>query len=374
LTSETNLDHQYLPNHGLPPLDLEEKPYSYFEFWPAWFFYTPVVIYWLFLSIKYRSIGLPMTVNPNIPLAGMVGESKTAILDMAGDHAKQYILPYLKFDFDGSFDAEHCIRQCEAKGLVLPLVAKPDLGCRGAGVRLIHTVADLDKYLREFPVGSAFLMQELAPYFAEAGVFYVRQPESDRGKIVSITLKYLPVVVGDGTSTLKALIENDARANKVKHLYFERENNQLDSIPARGEHVPLAFAGSHSRGSIFRNGDEFISPGLEDRLDQIMQDFPEFHYGRLDIKFADVESFVRGDNFVIIEVNGASSEATHIWDSRGSLRDVFRTLFWQYRTLFSMGQKMRDNGVAVPSVRELIKTWLRELRRGGEYPPNRIAV
>jgi len=234
-------------------------------------------------------------------------------------------LPYLKFDFDGSFDAEHCIRQCEAKGLVLPLVAKPDLGCRGAGVRLIHTAADLDKYLREFPVGSAFLMQELAPYFAEAGVFYVRQPESDRGKIVS--------------------------------------------IPARGEHVPLAFAGSHSRGSIFRNGDEFISPGLEDRLDQIMQDFPEFHYGRLDIKFADVESFVRGDNFVIIEVNGASSEATHIWDSRGSLRDVFRTLFWQYRTLFSMGQKMRDNGVAVPSVRELIKTWLRELRRGGEYPP-----
>ena len=84
-----------LANPGLPLLNLKDRPYSFYEFWPAWVFYVPVTLYWIFLSFKYRHFGLPMLANPNIYLGGMVGESKTEILDsIVGDSARQNILDY----------------------------------------------------------------------------------------------------------------------------------------------------------------------------------------------------------------------------------------------------------------------------------------
>ena len=99
-----------------------------------------------------------------------------------------------------------------------------------------------------------------------------------------------------------------------------------------------------------------------------MRDFPDFHYGRLDIKFADMTSLREGKGFVIIEVNGASSEATHIWDSRGALSEVFKTLFRQYKTLFEIGNAIRARGHVPPSVVTLIREWLSELKQGKSYP------
>lgn len=356
------------PNHGLPPLSLGPKPYSYFEFWPAWFFYVPVFVYWITLSIRYRSLGLPLVVNPHIPLGGMVGESKAAILEMAGEHARAFMLPFLKFHYDGQICAATCLSRCVGAGLQLPLVVKPDLGCRGSGVRLIASEQQLQAYLSVFPLGRDFLIQQLAPYQAEAGVFYVREPGASCGKVVSITLKYQAVVIGDGKKSLRELIEDDPRARKLKQIYFKRQQAQLDRVPPVGEQVALAFAGSHARGSIFRNGNDYISEALEAAIDRVMQDFPDFHYGRLDIKFANIEDLTRGKHFALIEVNGVSSEATHIWDSRAPLREVFATLFWQYRTLFSMGLAMRAKGHKVPSMALMLKTWIRELRQVKAYP------
>src|SRR5947207_7522783 len=36
------------------------------EFWPAWIFYMPVMIYYLFLAIRYRSFTLPTPANPGM--------------------------------------------------------------------------------------------------------------------------------------------------------------------------------------------------------------------------------------------------------------------------------------------------------------------
>ena len=357
-----------LANRGLPPLNLGSQPYSYFEFWPAWFFYTPVVIYWLMLGARYRSLGLPLLANPRIPLGGMVGESKAAILDMAGERARAFILPFLKFRYDGQVSAAGYLEYCSQAGLALPLVIKPDLGCRGTGVRLIANQQQLQAYLRAFPKGRDFLIQKLAPYHAEAGVFYVRQPGAAAGTVTSITLKYQPVLLGDGKKKLAELIASDTRARKLSEVYGKRLQAQLARVPAKGEAVVLGFAGSHARGSIFRNGNQYISPAFTAAIDDVMRDFPEFHYGRLDIKFESIEALKCGKSFVIIEVNGASSEATHIWDSRTRLSDVFFTLFWQYRTLFSIGQQLRHTGHKVPSIWCLLKTAWREWRQGKVYP------
>ena len=44
-------------------------------------------------------------------------------------------------------------------GLALPVVAKPDLGCRGVGVKLVRDAAQLKAYLRAFPLGARLVLQ-----------------------------------------------------------------------------------------------------------------------------------------------------------------------------------------------------------------------
>ncbi|WP_245929155.1 D-alanine--D-alanine ligase [Agarilytica rhodophyticola] len=374
-----DIENQDPENRGLPKLELGSKPVSFFEFWPAWFFYIPIVIYWILLSLRYRNFGLPMVVNPHIDLGGMVGESKLAILESAGEFAQTFVLPCVISEYvvddalyksDESLLAhvENELTKAEAKDITLPLVVKPELGCRGAGVRLIHNKMQLVEYLRLFPKGRRYILQKLAPYSAEAGVFYERMPGEAKGRVTSITLKYRPYVIGDGVSTLKTLILKDSRASILRDVYFERNVERLYSVPKPGECVPLAFAGSHSRGSVFRNGNEFISTELSEKIDEVMQDFPDFHYGRLDVKFNNIHLLKEGKEFVIIEINGVSSEKTHIWDSRTSLYSAFATLFEQYTTLFKMGYEMHKRGHRVPSAITLVKTWLRELKQSNEYP------
>ncbi len=364
-------------NEGLPLLDLSEKPVSYFEFWPAWVFYIPVVFYWIALSIKYRSFGLPMTSNPNIELGGMVGESKIDMMNSLEHKNEPYCLNYAYGEkIEGCLNdkdawddfVDEVILDAERNSISFPFVIKPDLGCRGAGVSLINNRDHLSEYLFDFPEGRRFIVQELAPVSAEAGVFYVRMPGEASGKVTSITLKYMPYVIGDGISCLRKLIEQDSRASHLPKVYLSKNKDRLDWVPELGEHVVLAFAGSHTRGSIFRNGEKYITPRLTAAIDKLARNMPDFHYGRIDIKFKDIEALQRGEGFYLIEVNGASSEETHIWDSRGTLKDAFSTLFGQYRTLFKLGDEMRRLGHKPPSAWSMIKLWLREINNGNKYP------
>ena len=144
-------------------------------------------------------------------------------------------------------------------------------------MKLIHSDEQLQNYIETFPVSGRFLLQEKSQYSAEAGVFYVRQPGESRGKIISITLKYSPRVIGDGHSTLKELIEKCPRAGKLQHLYLPRHSEHLDLVVADKDEFQLAFAGSHSRGAIFRDGNHFITQALEETFDQILDDFEDFH-------------------------------------------------------------------------------------------------
>ncbi len=369
-------------NTGLPRLVLGAKPVSVFEFWPSWVFYVPVAAYWLYLGLRYRNFALPLAVNPNIPLGGMLEESKLEILESAGALASSHILPFAAFHQSETLtrDATHqewelfaqaILERASHVGLALPLVVKPEYGCRGTGVQRVRNLHEFVKYLRGFPPGKRFILQTLAPYGAEAGVFYERFPGSEHGKVTSITLKYRPYVIGDGKSTLKSLILKNPRASILRKRYFAINEQSLNAVPQKGEVVALSFAGSHCKGSIFKNGNAFITDALSQKIDEVMQDFPEFYYGRLDIKFKDIRSFKEGREFVIIEVNGVSSEKTHIWDASTSLKEAFATLFEQYRTLYQMGNALRKQGKQAPSIKRLIRAWINMLRDKTEYPETR---
>lgn len=368
LTKPAELIHQGMPEF----ISDKTRSTSFFEFWPVQIIYIPVVFQWLWLALKYRSFSLPLIANPSIHLAGMVGESKSAVLKLAGTLAQEHIAPFINIENSCSSTPErrtlNALKQLDKAHINFPLVAKPDLGCRGAGVKIIRNQTDLTEYLKNFPDKASLLLQHKVPHEAEAGIFYIRQPGSSRGEIFSITLKYTPYVIGDGKSNLRELINNDSRAKKIAAVYFQRHTNSLDCIIPQGQAFRLAFAGSHSKGSIFRNGKPYITEALGKKFDDITADIPGFYYGRFDVRFENIKKLMQGESFSILEINGASSEATHIWDRQTSIKEVYRTLFYQYRTLFQIGYKNRQQGYKTPSLLQLLQAWKLESRLVKQYP------
>ena len=86
------------PHEGMPPLDLEGAPLSFFEFWPMWAFYPPVMAYAAWLMLRYQGVLLPTAANPSFPGGGFYGESKAEILALAVRHAPEWVAPFIRID------------------------------------------------------------------------------------------------------------------------------------------------------------------------------------------------------------------------------------------------------------------------------------
>jgi len=365
------------PHQGMPPLDEEGPALSFFEFWPMWAFYPPVMLYVAWLMLRFRGVLLPTVANPSFPGGGFYGESKAAILALAMRHTPEWVAPFIAIERpaaptetlpDASAERDAALAALGAAGLALPVVAKPDLGCRGAGVKLVRTPGDLQAYLQAFPRGATLLLQRLVPFEGEAGIFYCRRPGQADGRIVSITLKYFPHVTGDGRRSLRQLILDDPRAGRLPRLYLPRHTERLDEVPAAGASIRLAFAGSHSRGAIFRNGTHLVTAEMEACFDAIAKRLPEFHFGRFDVRFEDFAQVQRGGAFTIVEVNGAGAESTHIWDRRTTLRQAWLALMRQYRWLFEIGHANRARGFRPMRWAEFLRDYRREKELTPQYP------
>lgn len=147
---------------------LAERPrhiQSLFEFWPPALFYAPVIAYWFWLGFKHRSLTLPTVANPLMEMGGLCGESKTREFATMAGRAREWLAPYVSAirapGADLAQTAQTLLREAEDEGFGFPLVAKPDIGCQGAGVRVMRSQADLIAYLEAFPVGERLLLQRL---------------------------------------------------------------------------------------------------------------------------------------------------------------------------------------------------------------------
>lgn len=358
---------------AIKPMDVDAKQLSFFEFWPTWLMYLPVAGLWILLALRHRSLTLPLLANPKIKLSGMVGASKSHLFYLFHDTRQPWVLPWASHTVtNGSIDSQvqllmEAMRQ---RSFSFPVVAKPEIGCRGAGVKLIKDEHELCRYLQVFPQGAALLIQKLATWEPEAGIFYVRYPGEKQGRIMSMAFKYTPYVIGDGVSTLRQLVEADPRASQVSHLYFARLQNQLESVIEKGQSFRLLFSASHCRGAVFRDASEHITEALTRRLDEILGHLPEFHYGRLDVKYRCLDSLRRGENLEIVEINGASSESLHIWDRQARFLDAIKALLTQYRHLFAIGAINRKRGYETPGVMSFWRAWRLEKQLTRQYPPN----
>ena len=338
---------------------------SRFEFWPGWLFYAPVVAQWIWLGLRHGNMALPTAANPNIETGGLCGESKSSILDPLPPEAQALVAPYVTFvtAADDAAEAAAAVAQ-----LGWPLVLKPDIGCNGAGVRLVHDDAALLAALAEYPRGVRVMLQAFVPDPGEAGIFYIRHPDEAVGRITSLTLKYTPAVTGDGRSTLRALVLQHPRAKLLPDLYLPRLHDRLDTVPAAGAVVPLVFTGNHCKGAVFENGADSITPALSERIDAFARAIPDFHFGRIDVRYSSEAALRTGQGLTVIEVNGAGSEATHIWDARCTLRQAYASQFEHYGAAWEIGRVMRARGHRPTRFLDMYRAWRRQIRLMASYP------
>jgi len=343
------------------------RRWTRWEFWPAWLFYIPVGVYYAWLAIRHRSLSVPTSANPGIATGGFIGESKLDILQQLRRVDAQVVADaYL---IDGRTTTDRLLslhRLCGEHKIALPFILKPDVGQRGNGVRLIRSMHAALEYLEK--IDAPVILQRYAPGPYEAGVFYYRFPEESRGHIFAITEKIFPVITGDGIRTVEELIRADERAALIAQTYLRRFASRRNEVLPLGELLKLVETGNHAQGCIFRDGMHLHTAALERVIDQISQRLPGFFIGRYDIRYDNEEHFKAGRDFKIIELNGASSEATSIYDARNSLFSAYRTLFRQWRLVFAIGARNRANGHASSSLAELWRNWRQYSAAALSYP------
>jgi membrane protein DedA with SNARE-associated domain len=340
---------------------------SQWEFWPAWLFYPPVVLACTALGIRYRGFSLPAVANLNQKNGGIIGESKIEILhELMRTSPEATAEAYLVPAGPAANRSEKVLSLCRLHGIAVPFVLKPDTAQRGAGFKKIGLLEQLEPYLLQ--VTGPLVLQRYVVHPNEAGVFYYRFPGETKGRILGITRKQFPVVTGDGVHSLKELIEMDSRARIIAMTYLKRFGEEANRVPEEGERLRLVEAGNHCQGCEFRDGWDLYTEQLRSAFDEISQRLPGFFVGRFDVRYTTDEELRAGKGFQILELNGAASEATNIYDSRNSIWAAYATLFRQWQIVYAIGAANRRRGHCPPSPFSVWRDWRDFTNQACDYP------
>lgn len=276
----------------------------------------------------------------------MVGEKKSDIFDLIPDR----YMPKTLLVEQG--DLAYAVVEAEKIGF--PLIAKPNVGERGAWVSKIQDLEELKKYVGACPVD--FLLQEMVEYPIELGVFYVKYPGKE-GRVTSIVRKDFLSVIGDGENTVNSLLQMNTRALMTADL----ESDYLDligsNVPKKGERVLIEPIGNHCRGTKFLSDNHEIDAGLSRAFNELSDQIPDFYFGRYDLKCQSYEDLKELKNFKILELNGAGAEPAHIYQPGYPLWKAYRDILWHLSVLSDISAINRKKGHSFWTFKRGYKKW-----------------
>jgi hypothetical protein len=299
------------------------------EYWSMTAVYAPIYFYWFYMCTKARNLFFFNASNPTIENGGFIMERKSDIYNIMP--AEYYPQTLLVKESLTRREIEAIIN--EAK-FTFPVIVKPDIGGKGRGVRKIDCIEDAIAYIlfAQFPM----LVQALVDYKNEAGVFYYRFPWEENGKISGIVAKEFVTVVGDGNSNIETLLQKNVRyVLQMDALRKMPEINFAEVLNIGEEKILVAF-GNHARGAKFIDASNKINEQLEKSIDIICKQVPHFYFGRLDIMFSNWDDLQQGKNCSIIELNGAGSEPTHIYDPSHSIFFAWKEIIRHWKILYKI--------------------------------------
>jgi hypothetical protein len=321
------------------------------EYWPFGILQFPVIIYWLWLSIRARTFLFFSASNPGIVMGGMFGESKYDVLKkLPSDIIPKTIIiqiPVL---------TESVIEILKREGYSFPVVFKPDLGERGYMVRRINKPDDIAEYLAS--IKTDFLVQELVDLPMEFGVFYTRFPDEETGSVTSVVMKEMLTVTGDGKTSLQDLILKQDRAklqwSKLRLIYKDR---LLEIIPS-DKSIELVSIGNHALGTKFLDGSHLINAQLSTTFDKISKQVDGFYFGRYDLRCNTLDDLCSG-NIKVLELNGCGAEPAHIYQPGYSFFEAIKVLITHWRNIFLIARQNHMRGVAYISRKEARRLYRR---------------
>lgn len=325
------------------------------EYWPFSVVYLPVFGYWLWLSLKARSLFFFSASNPSIETGGLLGESKIDILNRISDAFK----PKTLF-IPASAHIDTVLAQVVEQGLTYPLIAKPDVGERGWRVEKLARWEDLVSYAQSSPAD--FLLQAYVDEPLELGVFYYRMPGEERGVVSSIVQKEFLTIRGNGHNCIEELIDQNERAILQLPALRKAYGHRFHEIPAAGETITLVHIGNHSKGTKFLDANHLITPELTRVFDRISTGIDGFYFGRYDLRCRSVIDLYAGRHINILELNGAGAEPAHIYQPGFSIWEAYRVLLHHWRVLYDISRENHRRGVAYMTLREAIRVWKRSQR------------
>ncbi|HYG17700.1 MAG TPA: hypothetical protein VD816_02180 [Ohtaekwangia sp.] len=316
----------------------------HWEYWPFGIVQFPLFFYYAWLSLRARSPVFFSAANPGIVMGGMFGESKYEVLRKI---PQQYVPKTIRISLPVSPQALRSV--VSEHRFAFPLICKPDLGEKGFRVSRIATESELTDYLSTTRLD--FIVQELIDLPLEFGVFYARRPSDDKGKVISVVMKEMLAITGNGKDTLRDLILKNDRAKLQWKVLRDKFCAQLGEIVPAGTRVELVSIGNHARGTKFLDGSHLINDHLSSTFDTISRQIEGFYFGRFDIRCATLEDLYNG-NIKVMELNGCGAEPAHIYDPQYNLLKAIKVLFIHWRTIFIIARENVRRGAHYTTWRE----------------------
>jgi hypothetical protein len=314
---------------------LREKLFNW-ELWPFWLRYAGLAPFWALYCLRARSPWFFTASNPAITFGGFDGEGKKEMYEQlpAGTYPQTtYIQP--------GTSENALLEQVRVLGFTYPFCVKPDVGLKGLLFRKIDNEKALLYYHSKMDM--EYIVQDLILYPLEVSVFYYRFPNQQKGVITGFLQKELMDVVGDGKSTLLELISaHPAAQHRIGEMRIKHADN-LDTILPAGERYFLSYAANLNRGARFINLAAQIDEQLHRVFDRLSH-HTSFYYGRFDIKCKSVEALKQGQDYLILEFNGAGAEPNHIYQSGLNLLQAYKVVLAHWDVLFRISRYNHRHG------------------------------
>lgn len=249
-------------------------------------------------------------------------------------------------DFDrGDFD----IAKAYFSKVPKPVVVKPTNsgGSHGVTVGVQHE-AEFEKAWKFATEEGGLRSSVLVEQFVR-GVELRAMVVGDR--VDSIIARVQPFIVGDGRSSMSALIDGAREARRVHYRstqlpiavrweFIERQGHTSDSVPSSGEIVYLTPLALPADGALLVDVSDLVGPEVKQLAINARRAIPGLEIGGVDILISDL---MDASTAVVLEVNTAPSLNLHRYATHGQPREVQLDVVEYFHDQYLRGNGMTPN-------------------------------
>lgn len=314
------------------------------KYWPMELLYLPLTLYVFTIgALRTGRFFYFAAANPKVSLGGFAGDSKYDILSHVPiDYCPKSRL--IRQETEDFTQVEAIVTSAEWQ---FPLIAKPDLGEGGFLVKKIPDLAALKSYHQQYHTD--YILQEFVSDPMELSILVHKT--SGALQISSITERQYLTLVGDGTSTVAALLEQHPHARYRLQNLHKLLHQDWQRILSEDEVYQPIQIGNWDYGATYVDHSNKITPEFTQLFAQLNDDISLFDYARYDLKCTGWEALFEG-KFKILEINGVKGEPIHIYDAKVTLWQAYREIFKHWEYILKISQRNRKSGAKCPSFRQ----------------------